>query len=137
MRIPYLRFFLCSDDVKMIMENPGYSSRLSSADREKLECDIQNSNNRGRRSHAILGQVIMKQYSSIRFQQIEFFVDAQTYDIPSWSFMKVHTLSIIQQIKLPESFDNWEDDDNVGLDANEIGVDEEDECETDDVDFSR
>eukprot|EP01035_Chromulina_nebulosa_P022399 gene22399-29003_t len=116
--VKILRFHLCSVDVLEILNSTTYSSNLVSG-RDLLVQDSKNHQGRERKSHALLGQSVIKNLSSVRSSKIEFFVDRKLYNIESWKEIEKQTILITSQINLPDCFEDWEDDDNVGLDAGE------------------
>lgn len=120
--IDTLRFSLCSEDIDAILNTPEYTNLLTEVGLDILKTDLQNHPNRERRSHALLGTFVLKEMSCVRVTTIEFFVDAKVYDLPNWKTLRRETDKIIEQIELPTNFDEWEDDDNIGLDD---GVDYE------------
>ena len=58
--------------------------------------------------------------SSVRYSTFEYFVDPQRYIVKSWGDMSGETESLIEQIKLPDGFNDWEDDDKLGCDDAEM-----------------
>jgi hypothetical protein len=119
--VPFLRFHLCSEDVCTILDSLSFVNRLTSSRQgiQNLTDDSDAHNGRGRKSHALLGQSIMKQFASMRSSKIEFFVNRAIYQISSWEEIERQTILIRSLLKLPDDFEDWEDDDNVGLDSGE------------------
>jgi hypothetical protein len=111
-----LRFSLCSSDVKKILETPALLGRLNPQSAVNLRKDAVNCPNRQRRTHALLGLSILKKLSSVRYSTIEFFVISKQYILKSWHEMAEETENLLQQIKLPDCFNDWEDDDKLGCD---------------------
>ena len=127
--IKRLRFSLCSKDIKHIINTPEYSERFYERDDIKwLNDDVTSNPERDRRTHALLGQSILSKVSSVRYSSIEFFFDSDVYPDLKWAEVKVETMRLKKQLNLPESFDDWEDDDNMCLDD---GMDAEDDNEDD------
>ena len=117
--LPRLRFSLCSDDVRTILEASDLSDRLNRPGREKLLEDSKSHPTRARRTHALLGQSIISNTSSVRYSDVEFFVISKQYHLTSWVTLHIETSKLLEQIKLPDLFDEWEDDDNIGQDDGE------------------
>jgi|GEM_PF-6137969 len=128
-QIKFLRFSLCSEDVNNILGMEEFFSRLTEPGLDKLRKDQSahlEKSFRKRRSHALLGQSVLKRVSSIRFSNVEFFVDSLKYLNTSWDDINDQTQKILEQIQLPSFFDDWEDDDNLGLDdSDEFDCDDE------------
>ena len=117
--IDLLRFALCSSDVKNILETPALLQRLSKHGTASLREDAANYPNRLRRTHALLGMSVLRKMSSVRYSTFEYFVNPQQYILKSWRDMSGETENLIEQIKLPDGFNDWEDDDKLGCDDGE------------------
>lgn len=50
----------------------------------------------------------------MRYSRIEFFVDSKEYRLANWGEISSRTEKLLEQIKLPECFEDWEDDDKLG-----------------------
>lgn len=87
-----------------------------------LTADLRNHPNRARRSHALLGTLVLKKMSSIRVSTIEFFVNPEQYVLQNWNVLRYETVRINEQMDLPNDFNERGDGDNIGLDD---GVDYE------------
>jgi hypothetical protein len=127
MSIERLRFALCSADVTRILNTPELLERLSLQGAANLRQDAVDNPNRHRRTHALLGMSVLKKVSSVRFSSIDFFVDPEKYIWADWHAISHDTEMLLEQIKLPECFDDWEDDDNLGCDDAEDFEYDEDE----------
>ena len=117
--IDLLRFALCSSDVKKILETPALLQRLSQHGTASLREDAANYPNRLRRTHALLGMSVLRKMSSVRYSTFEYFVNPQQYILKSWRDMSGETENLIEQIKLPDGFNYWEDDDKLGCEDTE------------------
>mmetsp|Transcript_24493 Transcript_24493/g.22255 ORF Transcript_24493/g.22255 Transcript_24493/m.22255 type:complete len:172 (-) Transcript_24493:5-520(-) len=111
-----LRFHLCSIDVLKILKSILYSSTILSGLNLLVE-DSMNNQDRKRKTNAILGQSITKNLSSLRSSNIEFYVDRSTYKIDSWNEIERQSILILDRISFPDCFEDWQDDENIGLDA--------------------
>eukprot|EP01041_Mallomonas_annulata_P004302 gene4302-8554_t len=69
--IDRVRFSLCSEDIKPIVETPAICVRLLPGKIEMLSNDLKTSPSC---LHALLGQSILRMVSSFRFSSIEYFV---------------------------------------------------------------
>jgi hypothetical protein len=125
--IERLRFALCSSDVNRILNTPDLLARLSQQGVASLKKDAAEHPNRQRRTHALLGMSILKKLSSVRYSTIEFFVDSKHYEWKNWREMSDETEKLLEQIILPDCFDDWEDDDKLGCDDAEDFEYDEDE----------
>lgn len=114
--IDLLRFALCSSDVKKILDTPALLQRLSQHGATSLRKDAVIHSNRLRRTHALLGMSVLRKMPSVRYSTFEYFVDPQRYIVKSWGDMSGETGRLIEQIKLPDGFNDWEDDDKLGCD---------------------
>ena len=112
--LPRLRFSLCSADIQTILQESDLSARLSKYGLVRLIEDKTSHPKRARRTHALLGQTVISNTSSVRYSNVEFFVVNQQYPLTDWVTLHEDTLKLLEQINLPESFDEWEDDDNIG-----------------------
>jgi hypothetical protein len=110
---------LCSADVKEILETPELRSRFIAPIIDSLSKDFNSFPGRKRRTHALLGQSVLRKVSSVRFSSIEFFVDPNIYRALDWDVLHEETINLTQQLDLPEAFDDWEDDDNLCHDEGE------------------
>jgi hypothetical protein len=91
-----------------------FSSHLrisGSAEIAKLESSL----DRGiaRRSHALLGQSVLKELSCIKSSTVEFYVRAELYTPITWKDVEIDTKRLLAQLVLPDAFEEWEDDDNL------------------------
>ena len=127
MSVERLRFALCSADVTRILNTPELLERLSLQGAAHLRQDAADNPNRQRRTHALLGMSVLKMVSSVRFSSIDFFVDPEKYTWADWRAISHETEMLLEQIKLPECCDDWEDDDNLGCDDAEDFEYDEDE----------
>jgi hypothetical protein len=75
----------------------------------------------------LLGMSALKKLSSVRYSSIELFIDPREYILPAWREISCQTENLLEQIKLPECFDDWEDDDKFGCDDAEDFEYDEDE----------
>lgn len=116
-RVQTLRFSLCSEDTRTILGNPDMIARFGTKVKSTLE-EYANSN-AARRSHALLGQSVLKQLSCVKHSRVEFHVDPAYYKISSWNEVSRDTSRLLEQIILPDDFEDWEDDDNLCHDENE------------------
>ena len=114
--LPRLRFSLCSADVQAILQASELSDRLDKRGLDRLMKDNESHPTRARRTHALLGQSVISNTSSIRFSNVEFFVVPKQYRLTSWRTISEETFNLLDQINLPKAFDDWEDDDNKGQD---------------------
>jgi hypothetical protein len=112
-----LRFSLCSEDAGTILRNPDMVTRFGTKAKSTLE-EYANSS-APRRSHALLGQSVLKQLSCVKHSRVEFHVDPAHYEISSWNEVSCDTSRLLEQIILPDDFEDWEDDDNLCHDENE------------------
>eukprot|EP01031_Cornospumella_fuschlensis_P033018 gene33018-39939_t len=109
-----LRFSLCSDDIRDILESEEYC-RLFTEDSLKKLRDVNNGSiTFHRRHHGLLGQAILSNMESIKHARCELCVDTSDFILPS-SFPELETTigHIKSQLEtsLPADFDYWEDDD--------------------------
>ena len=75
----------------------------------------------------MLGTSVLRKLSSVRYRGIEFFVDSKEYRLGNWPEILSETEKLLEQIKLPECFEDWEDDDKLGCDDAEDFEYDEDE----------
>jgi hypothetical protein len=122
-----LRFALCSADVRKILNTPALLERLTRQGAANLRQDAVEHPNRQRRTHALLGMSVLRKLSVVRYSSIEFFVDPKEYRLANWREISSETEKLLEQIKLPECFDDWEDDDKLGCDDAEDFEYDEDE----------
>lgn len=104
-----LRFSLCKQDIETIK-----LSDLTHYDPVSLECLATATGPEQRRTHALLGQDILAEFSMFKHGDIELYVDPSEYAIPtSFEELGNQSISLEMQLRkdLPESFDDWEDDD--------------------------
>jgi hypothetical protein len=96
--------------VKKILNTPALLERLTSQGAANLRQDAAEDPNRQRRTHALLGMSVLKKLSSVRY----------------WPEISCETEILLEQIKLPECFNDWEDDDKLGCDdADDFEYDED------------
>jgi hypothetical protein len=57
---------------------------------------------------------VLKKLSSIRYSSIEYYVDPKKFKLTSWPELSAETKKILEQVKLPKRFEEWEDDENYG-----------------------
>ena len=122
-----LRFALCSADVRKILNTPALLERLTRKGAANLQQDAVEHPNRQRRTHALLGMSVLRKLSVVRYSSIEFFVHPKEYRLVNWREISSETEKLLEQIKLPECFDDWEDDDKLGCDDAEDFEYDEDE----------
>ena len=105
-----IRFSLCREDIETIQ-----NSDLSRYDPASVAClaSLTGPEQR-RRTHALLGQDILSEFTLLKHGHVELYVDPSEYTLPA-SFQELtnQTISLEMQLRkdLPESFDDWEDDD--------------------------
>lgn len=109
-----LRFSLCSDDIRDILDSEEYC-RLFTEDSLKKLRDVNNGSiTFHRRHHGLLGQSILSTMASIKHAHCELCVDPSDFILPS-SFVELEaTIGHIKsqlETSLPAGFDDWEDDD--------------------------
>lgn len=80
---------------------------------------MKTSNNSQRRSHALLGQFVLKHVTSYKHSSVEFFVNPLEHSLKDWKQVGIDTFNISKDIKLPDDFQDWVDDDNLCYDNNE------------------
>ena len=82
--------------------------------------------NRQRRTHALLGMSVLRKLPLVRYSIFEFFVDPKEYRLANWREISSETEKLLEQIKLPVCFDDWEEDDKLGCDdADDFEYDED------------
>ena len=64
--------------------------------------------------HALLGKSVISNTSTVRYSNVEFFVVNQQYPLTDWVTLHEETLKLLEQINMPDSSDEWEEDDNIG-----------------------
>ena len=69
--------------------------------RVELATDLETNPDRKRRTHALLGQSILRQVSSVRVTKVEFYVDPSKYPLETCDNLRRETASLTQQIKSP------------------------------------
>ena len=106
-----LRFSLCSEDSTAILECVGLRNRFGTAEITKLHSSLDRTI--ARRSHALLGQSVLKKLSCIKSSTVEFHVRAELYTPITWKDVEIDTKILLAQLVLPDSFEEWEDDDNL------------------------
>lgn len=106
-----LRFSLCSEDSAAILESQDLRNRFGTAEIKKLQSSLDRTI--ARRSHALLGQSVLKELSCIKFSTVEFYVRAELYTPITWRDVAVDTKRLLAQLVLPDAFEEWEDDDNL------------------------
>jgi hypothetical protein len=114
MSVEVLTFALCSSDIKTILQTPALLERLTQQDAANLRRAAVEQAYHKRRTHAVLGMSVLKKLSSIRHSSIKYYVDPKKYELTSWPELSAETKKILEQIKLPECFEDWEDDENYG-----------------------
>lgn len=106
-----LRFSLCQEDKLEIIKNPSLF-RLKTASEKKLaDNDI---SRQTRRTHGLLGQSVLSQMASIKYQGCELYVNPAEYKFPENFETLDNTITTIKDqlvSHLPSDFDDWEDDD--------------------------
>ena len=112
--LPRLRFSLCSTDLQTILQASDLTARLSKHGLGRLIDDNTSHPKWVRRTHALLGQSVVSSIFSDRYPNDDFFVVNQQHPLTDWVTLHGETLKLLEQINLPESFDEWEDDDNIG-----------------------
>jgi hypothetical protein len=120
--VDMLRFHVCSADVSVLLSvSNNYLRRFSEAGKKALTDDMKQHKEqpRGRRSCALLGQSVFKKVSILRSTRVEFYVNSSQYQLISWTEMDQQTGRILSHVDTPLDFGDWEDDDNIGLDAGE------------------
>ena len=104
-----IRFLLCHEDIEAIktlylnLFDPQSIERINIA-RGSLE----------RRTHALLGQDILNEFSMLKHGHVELYVNPREYILPAnFDELRNHIKLLEMQLKpdLPESFNDWEDDD--------------------------
>ena len=63
--------------------------------------------------HALLGKSVISNTSTVRYSNVEFFVVYQQYPLTDWVTLHEETLKLLEQINMPESSDEWEENDNI------------------------
>jgi hypothetical protein len=106
-----LRFSLCSEDSAAILECVDLRNRFGTAEIIKLQSYLDRTI--ARRSHALLGQSVLKELSCIKSSTVEFHVRAELYTPITWKDVEIDTKRLLAQLVLPDSFEEWEDDDNL------------------------
>ena len=77
-------------------------------------------------THALLGQKILKNHSVIKHNNVELYLDADSFKLPSdWCDLELQIDNLKKQLSdhLPKDFNSWEDDDYV-FDDEEFLVEE-------------
>ena len=64
----------------------------------------------------MLGMSVLRKLSVVRYSSIEFFVNPKEYRLATWREISSETEKLLEQIKLPEYFDDWEENDKLGCD---------------------
>lgn len=106
-----LRFSLCSEDSQRILDTTDLRDRFGSAEIKKLRSSLDRTI--ARRSHALLGQSVLKELSCIKSSTVEFYVRAELYTPITWTEVEADTRRLLAQLILPDAFEEWEDDDNL------------------------
>ena len=117
LHIKILRFSLCSEDISSILSSQSLRDRFGSVGIQRLESF--RGVNIPRRTHALLGQSVLKEHSCIKYSTVEFYVDPKVYTPISWNRVSVDTKRLLSQLDLPPQFEDWEDDDNLCHDERE------------------
>jgi hypothetical protein len=115
----YLRFSLCSADVKIILDSELYTGRFLNGDIKRMIAYFQMNPNHERRTHALLGQSILKDVASFKYSTIEFYVHPNFHVLSSWKQIKEDTVHITNALNVPDDFQEWVDDDNLCYDDGE------------------
>ena len=105
-----IRFSLCHEDIEAIRK----SDDLSRYDPASVACLTTATGPEQRRTHALLGQDILSEFSMLKHGHVELYVDPSEYTLPvDFQELRNQTISLEMQLRkdLPESFDDWEDDD--------------------------
>ena len=108
-KIDKLRFSLCTEDVATIKSK--YMIYFSAADMALIDKDRAPIK---RRTHALLGQSVLKGLALIKCNNCELYLDASIYKLPS-DFREVafqkRELTEPLRVLLPEDINDWEHDD--------------------------
>jgi hypothetical protein len=107
-----LRFAICDQDKNDILKSEIFKGFFTKESIKKLnELDIVN---QSRRHHGLLGQSILSQMASLKYCECELYVNPAHFKLPS-SFeeleMVIGSIKAHLSHRLPEGFDDWEDDD--------------------------
>lgn len=123
-QLAYLRFSLCGEDIKLIVEK--YLDKFLVGSQKKLGDSL--SVTTPRRSHALLGQHILMNVSSIKHRNCEIFFNAMEFSFPANVYELENLISLVStSAELPDKFNDWGDDDFQFDDDEDIFVEEKDE----------
>lgn len=86
------------------------SSKFSTAARDLMNKETKE---HPRRTHGLLGQSILSQFTLFRINNCELYLDLAEYKLPSSTLDLVNQVQAIsdQVQEFPEGYDDWEDDD--------------------------
>ena len=122
--VPFLRFHLCYEDVTHILGCTELKTLFTKADQEKMPGI---SPSITRRDQALVGQTILKNFSSTRHGGIEMYFDPDLYDYPrSKAHLEGQISSLAAQsttlISTISDFDDWHEDNAVTYEDDEYDV---------------
>eukprot|EP01031_Cornospumella_fuschlensis_P035310 gene35310-42785_t len=106
----YLRFSLCSQDIEEIRRHPTWLNRFLESHQRKLSSYNQVL---PRRTHALLGQAVLKRWLALKHLDCEVYFVASSFSFPdSLQALEkmLDRLTAPVRERLPEHFNDWEDD---------------------------
>jgi hypothetical protein len=122
--VDHLRFALSSDDIAWILDNECAKSKFADYEIVRLRAETKL---HARRTHGLIGQQILDQFASFKCVGCEIYVDPSQYIwLSSFDDLRHQLIDLVGQTKegLPDTFDDWEDDD-FAFDDDDYIVDEE------------
>jgi len=127
--LPYLRFHLCDEDVVMLCTEKSLAGVISSHYLSKInDFKSKNTISPNRRTHVLLGQKILGNYSCIQHGEVIAVVDSMKFVPKNIWYTTTQLEEFLKTVTsaLPDNFDDLEDDDHDGNDEEvyELGDDE-------------
>ncbi len=125
-QVPFLRFHLCDADLKSLLEKVDLLNNTEEA--RILDFKTKNPVKVERRTHALLGQGLLTNFSYIQHGKIAVIVDPTKYALQD-GWLSISRLEDYLDSKialLPERFDDLEDEDHDGDDEDMYELSEED-----------
>lgn len=116
-QVRFLRFHLCSEDLRDILETEHVLQILFPQYEETIREFISLGHVIPRRTHALLGQELLSQYSSFQHGKVIAVVDPRHFLLCSWEqITDLEGYIFAHEATLPENFNDLEDEDHEGDD---------------------
>ena len=127
LEFPFLRFHLCSEDAQHLHDTPQFRKRLPSGGTEKLEKFLESKQVIPRRTHALIGQIMLQNYYSVQCDWVYFGVAKGDGRFAADQMVELNNRMLMWDVdELPENFDDLEDDDHDGDDEEMRELSDED-----------